>query len=185
MASAAEIGEGPDRERCLSARARAVADVLAELGVSGEVRELETSTASAAEAARALGCPLGAIAKTLVLVVDLPERVAPETLSSRQAVLAVVSGRHRVDLERLAGDLGVGLLRSAGPEEAKALTNQPIGGIAPVGHPEPLRTVVDTALAEHPVVWAAAGTPRSLFPTSFSELVRITNGEPIDVVAEG
>lgn len=169
----------------MSWRAAAVADVLARLGVHGRVRELDASTHTAAEAAAALGCPVAAIAKTLVLVVDLPERVAPEALSPAEALLAVVSGRHRVDLARLAADLGVGLLRTAGPEEAKALTAQPIGGIAPVGHPERLRTVVDRALSEHPVVWAAAGTPRSLFPTSFAELVRITEGEPVDIVAAG
>lgn len=169
----------------LGRRAAAVAEVLARLGVRGRVRELDASTRTAAEAAAALGCPVGAIAKTLVLVADLPERVAPATLSPTQALLAVVSGRHRVDLERLAQDLGLGFLRPAGPEEAKALTAQPIGGIAPVGHPRPIRTVVDRALAEHPVVWAAAGTPRSLFPTTYAELLRITDGEPVEIVAPG
>lgn len=169
----------------LSRRAAAVAEVLARLGVEGQVRELDASTRTAAEAAAVLGCPVGAIAKTLVLVVGLPERVEPATLSPAQALLAVVSGRHRVDLPRLARDLGVGRLRPAGPEEAKALTAQPIGGIAPVGHPERLRSVVDRALAEHPVVWAAAGTPRSLFPTTYAELLRITDGEPVEIVAGG
>jgi prolyl-tRNA editing enzyme YbaK/EbsC (Cys-tRNA(Pro) deacylase) len=182
MGSEAEAGGTADGRGTLSRRAAAVADVLASLGARGRVLELDTSTHTAAEAAAVLEVPVGAIAKTLVLVVDRPERVAPEALSPGEALLAIVSGRHRVDLARLAADLGVGLLRPAGPEEAKALTSQPIGGIAPVGHPERLRTVVDRALSEHPVVWAAAGTPRSLFSTSFAELVRITGGEPVEIL---
>ncbi|HVW40390.1 MAG TPA: YbaK/EbsC family protein, partial [Amycolatopsis sp.] len=65
-----------------------------------------------------------------------------------------------------------------------AATGQPIGGVAPVGHPAPIRTLVDTALADYPQVWAAGGIPHAVFPTSYDELVRLTGGTPADVGAD-
>ena len=76
------------------------------------------------------------------------------------------------------------LLLTSGGHQVRAATGQPIGGVAPVGHPSPVRTLVDTALAAHPVVWAAGGTPHTVFPTSYPELIRICSAEPITVTAD-
>jgi prolyl-tRNA editing enzyme YbaK/EbsC (Cys-tRNA(Pro) deacylase) len=142
-----------------------VADVLAAAGADGEVREFEASTRTARDAAAALGCPVGAIASSLVFVAD----GAP--------LMIVTSGAHRVDVDLVAGALGTGELRQATPEEVRAATGFPIGGVAPVGHPQPIRTLVDLALRDYPAVWASAGTPRAVFSTTFAELVRLTGGE--------
>jgi prolyl-tRNA editing enzyme YbaK/EbsC (Cys-tRNA(Pro) deacylase) len=113
---------------------------------------------------------VGAIANSLVFDAD------------GTPVLVLTSGAHRVDTEHLARVLGVARLRRATPEFVRAHTGQPIGGVAPLGHPQPLRTVVDVWLAPHETVWAAGGHPHTVFPTTFDELVRITGGTPVEVV---
>jgi prolyl-tRNA editing enzyme YbaK/EbsC (Cys-tRNA(Pro) deacylase) len=143
-----------------------VADVLAGLGVTGQVRELAGPAPTAATAAAQLGCEVGAIANSLVFSAD----GAP--------LLVLTSGAHRVDTARVAVLVGAGRVRRADPEFVREATGQAIGGVAPVGHPRPLRTLVE-------VVWAAAGHPHTVFPTSFAELVRITGGSPADVGAGG
>ncbi|WP_037627655.1 YbaK/EbsC family protein [Streptomyces aureus] len=148
----------------LPARSVEVARALAEAGIRGRVRELTDSTRTAAEAAAALGCEVGAIANSLVFVSD------------GEPVLVLTSGRHKVDTAALAARWGRGPLRRATPEEVRGATGQVIGGVAPVGHPRALPTVVDTALYDYPQVWAAAGTPRTVFPTSADELLRLTGG---------
>ena len=86
-----------------------------------------------------------------------------------------------MDTAEIAALLGIGELRRASKEFVRDATGQVIGGVAPVGHPAPLRTLVDTALAEFDVVWAAGGVARAVFPTTFDELVRVTGGTPADV----
>ena len=90
-------------------------------------------------------------------------------------------GAHRVDVELVARTAGVSKVRRATPEFVREATGQPIGGVAPVGHPAPIRTLVDTWLQKHEVVWAAGGHPHTVFPTTFDELLRITGGVPVDV----
>lgn len=153
--------------------AEKVAGVLRELGVPGEVRELPEPAPTAATAAAQLGCEVGAIANSLVFSAD----GAP--------LLVLTSGAHRVDTARVAGLIGAASVKRAGPEFVRQSTGQVIGGVAPVGHPEPLRTVVDTWLEPYGVVWAAAGHVHTVFPTSFAELVRITSGTPAAVSADG
>ncbi|MCT9089952.1 YbaK/EbsC family protein [Streptomyces sp. ASQP_92] len=155
----------------LPARSRQVADRLAEAGVPGQVRELAESTRTAAEAAAALGCDVGAIANSLVF------------LSDGEPVLVLTSGRHKVDTDALAARWGRGRLRRASAEQVREATGQAIGGVAPVGHPGPLPTVVDEALTDYPQIWAAAGTPRTVFPTTASELLRLTNGTLLAVTS--
>jgi len=90
----------------------------------------------------------------------------------------------RVDEVRAEVDailIGATTVRRASPEFVRSHTGQPIGGVAPVGHPAPLPTLVDQALAQYDVIWAAAGIPRSIFPTTFEELVRLTKGTPAEV----
>jgi prolyl-tRNA editing enzyme YbaK/EbsC (Cys-tRNA(Pro) deacylase) len=77
--------------------------------------------------------------------------------------------------------LGVAKLRRATPEFVRTHTGQAIGGVAPLGHPKPVRTLVDTALEQYPVIWAAGGVPRAVFPITFAELVRVTAGTPAEV----
>lgn len=152
-----------------SAGARRVEESLRERGVTAEVRELPGSTRTAAEAAATLDCELGAIANSLVFMAD----GAP--------LLVMTSGAHRVNSKRLARRIGVARIERATPDEVRAATGQPIGGVAPVGHPAPVRTVVDRALAVYETLWAAAGTPHAVFSTTYDELLALCNAEPVDV----
>jgi prolyl-tRNA editing enzyme YbaK/EbsC (Cys-tRNA(Pro) deacylase) len=146
-----------------------VVDALAAAGATGSVTMLPDEARTAATAAAQLGVEVGAIANSLVFDAD------------GEPLLVLTSGAHRVDTARVAAALGITALRRATPEFVKAATGQAIGGVAPVGHPAPLRTLVDTDLAAYEVVWAAAGIPHSVFPTSFEELVRVTGGAPAEV----
>jgi prolyl-tRNA editing enzyme YbaK/EbsC (Cys-tRNA(Pro) deacylase) len=150
-------------------RAEHVAAVLRSLGVSGKVRELPEPAPTAASAAAQLGCEVGAIANSLVFNAD------------GEPLLILTSGAHRVELGRVAGLVGAACVRRADPEFVLAHTGQPIGGVAPVGHPERINTLVDVWLDKHDVVWAAGGHASTVFPTSFAELIRITAGTPADV----
>jgi prolyl-tRNA editing enzyme YbaK/EbsC (Cys-tRNA(Pro) deacylase) len=137
--------------------------------VSGEVRELPESAPTAAAAAAQLGCEVGAIANSLVFSAD----GAP--------LLVMTSGAHRVEVGRVARIIGAAAVQRADARSVRAWTGQAIGGVGPVGHPAPIRTVVDTWLEKYDVIWAAAGHPHTVFPTSFAELVRITGGTPAEV----
>jgi prolyl-tRNA editing enzyme YbaK/EbsC (Cys-tRNA(Pro) deacylase) len=146
-----------------------VADALAAAGATGEIRILDEAVPTAAAAAAELGCEVGAIANSLIFDGD------------GSPVLILTSGAHRVDTVKVAAEHGIGKLRRATPEFVKEHTGQSIGGVAPVGHPAPVRTLVDTTLEEYAEVWAAGGIPHSIFPTTYKELLRITNGTPIAV----
>jgi prolyl-tRNA editing enzyme YbaK/EbsC (Cys-tRNA(Pro) deacylase) len=146
-----------------------VAADLAAAGAAGQIRVLEEAAPTAAAAAAQLGCEIGAIANSLVFDGD------------GSPVLILTSGAHRVDTAKLAAGLGLTRLRRATPEFVREHTGQPIGGVAPVGHPEPVRTLVDTALEQYDEVWAAGGIPHAVFPTTYGELLRITGGTPVAV----
>jgi len=148
---------------------RKVTEALAAAGATGEVRELPEAVRTAAAAAAQLGVEVGAIANSLVFDAD------------GKPLLVLTSGAHRVDTARVAALVGVAQLRRASPEFVRAATGQSIGGVAPVGHPQPLRTLVDVDLAAYEVVWAAGGLPHTVFPTSYEELVRITGGTAAEV----
>lgn len=147
-------------------------------GACGEPRVLDGSARTAQLAAEQLSCPVGAIANSLVFSALRPPAATPDDGPARLAVLVLTSGAHRVDTARVAALLGLAALNRADPEFVKASTGMAIGGVAPVGHPAPIRTVVDAALEQYAQVWAAAGHPRVVFPTSFAELIRITGGTP-------
>ncbi|MBI1377563.1 MAG: YbaK/EbsC family protein [Frankiales bacterium] len=146
-----------------------VARALASLGVAGQVRALPEPAPTAATAAAQLGVEVGAIANSLVFDAD------------GEPLLVLTSGAHRADTFLLSGIAGASRVRRATPEFVRQHTGQAIGGVAPVGHPHPLRTVVDVDLARHPVVWAAGGHPHYVFPTTYDELLRITAGEAAEV----
>ncbi len=126
---------------------------------------------TAAEAAQALGCDVAAIANSVVFDGD------------GRPVLVLTSGAHRVDTALLAGRLGLAALRRAAPAFVREHTGQQIGGVSPVGHPRPVATYVDRWLDRTGEVWAAAGHPQVVFPTSFAELLRLTGGTAVDVAA--
>ena len=143
--------------------------MLRDLGVSGEVRELPESAPTATAAAAQLGCELGAIANSLVFSAD----GAP--------LLVMTSGAHRVDTAKVANLIGASEVARANARSVREWTGQAIGGVAPVGHPSPIRTLVDTWLDKYDEIWAAGGHPHTVFPISYAELLRITNGTPADV----
>jgi len=146
-----------------------VREALAQLGARGEVRALDDSARTAKEAAAALGIEVGQIANSLVFMAD------------GEPVLVMASGGHRVDTVAVASVLDVGHVEKATADQVRAATGFAIGGVAPVGHPEPLRTVIDVALSQYDVVWAAGGHPHCVFPTSYNELLRITGGEAAEI----
>jgi prolyl-tRNA editing enzyme YbaK/EbsC (Cys-tRNA(Pro) deacylase) len=146
-----------------------VTSALTALGAAGSPTMLPDSARTAAEAAAALGCDVGAIANSLVFA------------AGDNPVLVLTSGAHRVDTALVARHLGVERLERASPDFVREHTGQAIGGVAPIGHPTPLPTYVDRWLERHDVVWAAAGHPHAVFPTSYDELLRLTGGEPVDV----
>lgn len=148
-----------------------VREALAGLGARGEVRALDDSARTAQEAADALGIEVGQIASSLIFLAD------------GEPVLVVASGGHRVDTMQLAAILEVSDIAKASADDVRKATGFAIGGVAPVGHPKPLRTIVDIALAQFDEVWAAGGHPHYVFPTSYDELLRITAGEAAEIGA--
>jgi len=148
----------------------AINEILALNGVTGRVVILPEAAPTAATAARLLGVEVGAIANSLIFAT-----------ADGIPVLVLTSGAHRVDTARMAAHLQTPALHRASPELVRQATGQPIGGVAPFGHPTPIRTLIDVDLAQYPRVWAAAGIPHSVFPITFDELLSITNAEPVAV----
>ncbi|HZN17897.1 MAG TPA: YbaK/EbsC family protein [Micromonosporaceae bacterium] len=154
---------------------QAVQDALESIGArdpSGarcRVRLLPDAVHTAPAAAAALNVAVGQIANSLVFDAD------------GEPLLVLTSGAHRVDTDKVAGIVSVIALRRASADFVRRHTGQPIGGVAPIGHPKPVPTLVDRALAGYEEIWAAGGVPRAIFPTTYRELVRITAGTPADV----
>jgi prolyl-tRNA editing enzyme YbaK/EbsC (Cys-tRNA(Pro) deacylase) len=142
-------------------------------GLGLEIKRFPQGTKTAADAARAIGCDIGQIVKSLVFVAD------------GRPFLALTSGSNRADPGRLAKLLGSAQVRRASPEEAREATGYAIGGTPPFGHPGSLRVLVDRDLLAYDVVWAAAGTPDSVFPISPTEVLRATEGEVADFREDG
>ncbi len=153
----------------LPANAVLVESALRERGAGGEIVVLPEKAPTAATAAAQLGCEVGAIANSLILDAD------------GEPLLVLTSGAHRVDTAKVARLVGASRLERADPAFVREHTGFVIGGVAPVGHLIPLQTLVDVALAEHDQVWAAAGHARTVFPTTFDELVQITGGTAAEV----
>lgn len=141
---------------------------LKEAGVEADIRMMDSSTHTATQAADALGCALGQIAKTLVFMAD------------GQPVLVIASGSNRVDVSKLEGLVGTRVSK-ADADAVRSHTGFSIGGVPPVGHPSPISTFIDEDLIKNPEVWAAGGHPSSLFPISRDDLVRITSGRVADL----
>ena len=154
----------------LSARSRIVWESLRAAGIDGEIVVLPDAASTAALAAAALGVEVGAIANSLVF------------WSDGEPLLVMTSGAHRVDTSALAERLGRDSIRRATAEQVREATGQAIGGVAPTGHPRPLTTLIDEDLAGYAEIWAAGGTPHTVFPMTFDELVALTGGTVVTVV---
>ena len=138
-------------------------------GGAGEIVVLPESVHTAALAAEALGCEVGAIANSLVF----DDHGSP--------VLILTSGAHRVDTAATAARIGAGRLARADADFVRRHTGQAIGGVSPIGHPAPVPTFLDPWLRRHPVVWAAAGHPAAVFSTTYEELLALTGATEVDV----
>jgi len=138
-------------------------------GLELEVTRFPEGTRTAADAARAIGCEVAQIVKSLVFVAD----GAP--------VVALVSGSNRVDESRLAVALAAGEVRKADGNEAREATGFPIGGVPPIGHVSPVTIVIDRDLLDHEQLWAAAGLPDAVFPLTPYDLVRVSGGTVADL----
>ncbi len=147
---------------------------LAEAGGQGRIVVLPDSVHTAALAAEALGCEVGAIANSLLFAAPRPD-------AEDEPILILTSGAHRVDVAKAAALVGVTELRRAKPEFVKQTTGQVIGGVSPIAHPAPIRTYLDPTLRQYEVVWAAAGHPAAVFSTTYDELAAMTGATEIEV----
>lgn len=145
-----------------------------ERGGTGDIVILPDSVHTAALAAEALGCEVGAIANSLLFTV-------PDEKGGGTPVLILTSGAHRVDTALAAERIGVPRLKRASAEFVREHTGQVIGGVSPLGHPAPLPTYLDPWLRRHPVVWAAAGHPAAVFSTTYDELLALTGATELPV----
>ena len=147
-----------------------VVTALLEHGCAGQIKVLSDSARTAAEAAAALGIEVGQIASSLIF--KLPDD---------SPLLIITSGRHRVDTELVAKNLGIEKLGRVDADYVKEKSGFSIGGVAPIGWVSPATILIDQALNDYEVVWAAAGHPHAVYPTSFAELLAITSAKPMVV----
>ncbi len=151
--------------------AQKVADAAQKLGLSITIKEFETSTRTAEDAANSIGCAVGQIVKSLLFVVN------------GQPTLVLVSGPNRLDEKKLAALCGVGKkkIKRANADIVRQATGFAIGGVPPFGHATPLPTYIDEDFWQFEVIWAAAGTPNAVFDIAPDELARVTGGTKSDL----
>jgi prolyl-tRNA editing enzyme YbaK/EbsC (Cys-tRNA(Pro) deacylase) len=141
------------------------------LGVKGEVNILSETARTAVDAANGLGIEVGQIASSLIF-----------KLPSGNPLLIITSGRHRVDTDLVAQNLGIAELGRADANYVKEVSGYSVGGVSPIGWTsQPEKTLIDQALNDYPVVWAASGHPHAVYPTSFDELIACTGASPMVV----
>jgi len=150
----------------------AIDAILEAAGVPGRVRLLPEAAPTATSAAEQLGVEVGAIANSLIFAT-----------AEDEPLLVMTSGAHRVDTATVAELAGTTALSRASADFVLAATGQRIGGVAPVGHPSPIRTIVDVDLAQYPTIWAAGGIPHAVFPMTYAELLALTGGQPAVVAS--
>jgi Cys-tRNA(Pro) deacylase len=152
--------------------AGAVVTAARSLGLELDVHEFPEGTRTAPDAARAIGCDVDQIVKSLVFVADT------------EPVVVLTSGGNRVDVVKVGREQASSAVRKADAEEVRAATGYTIGGTPPFGHARDLPVLVDRHLTRFEVVWAAAGTPRHVFPIVPGDLVRVTGGRVADITLE-
>lgn len=146
-----------------------VAEAARAAGLRIDVERFPDGTRTAADAARAVGCEVGQIVKSLVLVAD------------GRPLVALVSGANRVDLPRLARAIGARDVRKADGDEARSATGYAIGGVPPFGHATSIDVVADRDLLAHDRVWAAAGMPDAVFAIGPEDLLRASGARPVEL----
>ncbi len=151
-----------------------VKQALARLGVDAEIRYYPQGTRTAADAAAAIGVPLGSIVKSLIFTV------------AGDPLLVLVAGDQRADPAKLARLLGVpkSQIRFAGADTVREITGFAIGGVPPVGHRPAIPAIIDETLGRFDIAHAAAGTPRANFPIAFEQLVEVTKGQVANISEE-
>lgn len=138
-------------------------------GIESPVLTLPAAMRTAAEAAKVLGCVVGAIGNSLLFMAD------------GEPLLVMTSGRHRASTNLIASAVGAHRVEMARPKQVREFTGQVIGGVAPTGHPAPIQTLVDEALQQYEQIWVAAGTPHTVVRLSFAQLISLTQGKLIVV----
>jgi prolyl-tRNA editing enzyme YbaK/EbsC (Cys-tRNA(Pro) deacylase) len=156
------MASGPER----------VQTALHEVGVDAKVLRLSDSTRTAMEAAQAVGCDVGAIAKSLLFMAD------------GEPLLVICGGDRRVDTTRVTELVGAKSLKMAQAEEVRRITGFAIGGVPPLGHALPIKKLMDKRLLRWPVIYAAAGAHDALFPIEPEVLARVSEATLADVVAD-
>jgi len=155
------MASGPER----------VQQALDACGLDSQVVRLPNSTRTAPEAAQAVGCEVGAIAKSLLFMAD------------GEPVLVVCAGDRRVNTATLASLLGASSVKMASADDVRVITGFAIGGVPPLGHATPVRTLMDTSLLRWPLVYAAAGAHDALFPVDPNRLLEVSRATPADIDA--
>ncbi|KRE63007.1 YbaK/EbsC family protein [Nostocoides sp. Soil756] len=164
----------PGRDLTTHPAVAAVLEALAVQHVRPELRQLPGAVRTAKAAAEALGISPAEIANSLVFA-------ATRADATVEPLLVLASGGHRVDTAKVAGLAEYVAVEQADPDFVRRHTGMAIGGVAPVGHPRRLRTIVDVTLGRYARVWAAAGHSHTVFATTYDELIRVTAGQPMDV----
>ena len=158
------MGDLTDADQGEHANVERVRAAAAALGLAIDVRRFPEGTRTAQEAATAIGCPVGAIVKSLIFTVD------------SEVVLALVSGANQLDEAKLAAAAGGSMSRRASADEVRAATGFPIGGVPPIGLATPVREFLDDDLLGHDIVWVAAGTWHDVFPIAPADLAAASGG---------
>jgi prolyl-tRNA editing enzyme YbaK/EbsC (Cys-tRNA(Pro) deacylase) len=154
----------------LSPSSQKVQDILDSLGYHCSVQESPVTTRTAADAAALVGCNVGQIVKSLIF----------KGITTSKPILVLTSGANRVDEQQISIYAAESIQR-ADPEFVRTVTGFAIGGVPPIGHLQPMETYIDEDLLQHSEIWAAAGTPNSLFKLTSQELEKMTSGRIINV----
>jgi len=154
----------------LKSSARKVQEALQALGLTCEVVQMQATTRTAEDAARAVGCEVGQIVKSLIF----------KGIQSHRPILVVASGANRVNEKNLGRQISEPV-KMANAEFVREITGYAIGGVPPLAHRRPIKVFIDEDLLGYSEIWAAAGTPRAVFKLTPQELKMITNGTVIAV----
>jgi len=152
-------------------QAKKVKKFLERFGIENEVREFSETTKTAADAAKALNCEIGQIAKSIIF----------KGILSNEPVLVIASGGNRIDEKIISEHLGEGI-EKADADFVRQKTGFAIGGVSPFGHRQKIQTFIDEDLLSYPLIWAAAGSHNAVFPLAPEELIKITGGKVIRVI---
>lgn len=154
----------------LNKSARKVQDALDQFDLNMDVRELPQSTRTAKEAAKAIGCEVGQIAKSLIF----------KTAQSERPILVIASGINRINVEKISDKVGE-QIKMADASFVRQQTGFVIGGVPPIGHKKKIKTYLDEDLLQYEKIWAAAGTPHAVFQLTGEMLIKITGGQVLNV----